>query len=294
MSGKSFANLLLLSAIWGGSFLLLRLAAGAVGPAMLIGSRLMFAALFLSAIALLMRKPMALQGNVRHYAILGGVNSALPFLLLAYSAQTLSTSMLSIINASAPIFGAVVGAIWMRQWLDLKTTLGLLLGSAGVVILVGFDGLVLDSNGIFAVLSCLGAALCYGIASNYARHAKPVNSFANAHGSMWASALMLLPLALLFPARNPLTVELWLLMAILGVVCSGIAYLLYFKLIEDEGATSALTVTYLVPVFGVMWGHGLLDEPIGWSTLLGCAVVLSGTAMVTGLKIRPMMARLRG
>ena len=135
--------------------------------------------------------------------------------------------------------------------------------------------------------AALLASLCYSVASQYARSARSVEPFANAHGTMWTSALMVLPaLALFPPAGAPTTGVVGAVLA-LGVVCSGIAYLLYFRLIEEVGPTSALTVTFLSPVFGILWGALFLGERIGWYTIAGSAIVLLGTALVTGFLPRP-------
>jgi len=132
------------------------------------------------------------------------------------------------------------------------------------------------------VAAALAAALCYGIASLYAKSAKSVEPFANAHGTMWAAALFVLPALPFFPAPATPTPGVWAAVLALGVLCSGIAYLIYFKLIEDVGPTSALTVTFLNPVFGILWGALFLGETVGWHTLAGSGIVLVGTALVTG------------
>ncbi|WP_028116859.1 DMT family transporter [Ferrimonas senticii] len=282
MNLASALRLLALSAAWGGSFLLLRMGASALGPAVLIEGRLLFAALFLSLMAVLLSKAFQFAGNWRHFALLGLANTALPFLLLGYSAQTLNASMMSVLNAAAPIFGAIIGACWDRQAPPKTTVLGLLLGTLGVAIVVGLDPITLDGQMLVAVAASLTAAFSYGFASNYTRRSTKLPAFTNAHGSMWAAALMVLPLALLFPSPTAIDSKLLLLMLILGVVCTGIAYLLYFRLVEEVGATSALTVTYLVPLFGVLWGHLVLDEPLSSNILLGGVVVLLGTSLVTG------------
>jgi drug/metabolite transporter (DMT)-like permease len=291
MTAASLARLLALSAIWGASFLFMRMGAPVLGPTLLIGCRVLFAALFLAVVGAALRKPLDVQHNGLHYLVLGLFNSALPFLLFAFAARTLSASLLSILNATAPIWGAVIGALWTRTALSARSVLGLALGVAGVALLVGFDPSTWRAGAPLAIALALAAALSYGIATNYAKSARKVEPFANAHGSMWAATLLIAP-ALPFtppPAMPSLTIALAVLA--LGVVCSGIAYLLYFRLIADIGAASALTVTFLVPVFGVLWGHVILGEPLGWNTLLGALVVIVGTALVTGFSVRALLRR---
>lgn len=285
MGLHNFLRLLLLAALWGGSFLFMRIAAPVIGPAILIEFRLLLAALFLLAASWYLNKNLNLIQHWKHFAMLGWFNTALPFLLIAFAAQTLSASLLSIINATAPIWGTLLIALRLRQKVALKTLLGLAIGITGVMLLVGFDQTMLNEGAAIAVISALCAALCYGIASCYAQGKTGVEPFANAHGSMWLATILLVPVQPFFPAQSstePLIIGSVLL---LGVFSTGVAYLLYFRLVAEVGAASALTVTYLVPVFGVLWGWLFLDEAIGWHTIAGTAIVLTGTALVTGFKL---------
>ncbi|WP_163134198.1 DMT family transporter [Agarivorans sp. Alg241-V36] len=290
MELASIIRLLLLSAIWGSSFLFMRIAAPVLGPAMLIELRVGFAALFLLMVGYFLKKKLHLKQHWRHYFILGFFNSALPFLLLAYAAQTLSASLLSILNATAPIWGAIISALWLRQALPSKKVLGLAIGVVGVAILVGFDNASIEPGAKLAIAASIGAAVCYGIASSYAHSAKSVEPFANAHGGMWASTILVLPALLFFPVHETPSSNLLLSVVFLGVVCSGVAYLLYYRLISDVGASSALTVTFLIPIFGIFWGSVFLQESIGWSTVVGTMIILLGTALVTGFSPRQVFA----
>ncbi len=287
MNTVNMLRLVALAAIWGGSFLFMRIAAPVLGPAVLIEYRVLFAALFLLGVAWVMRRrgketPLDLRQHWKHYLMLGFFNSALPFLLFAFAARTLSASVLSVLNATAPMFGALVGAVWARQGVSARTGLGLVLGTVGVALLVGFDHVSERPGAAVAIAAALVAAFCYSIASQYAKSAKAVPPFANAHGSMWAATLFVIPALPFFPSPGVPTAGIWAAVLALGVVCSGIAYILYFKLIEEVGTTSALTVTFLNPMFGILWGAIFLHEVIGWHTLLGSGIVLVGTALVTG------------
>jgi drug/metabolite transporter (DMT)-like permease len=293
MSHASLFRLVLLSAIWGAAFLFMRIGAPVLGPTLLIEIRVGLAALFLFAVGLLLKKALNLGANWRHYLILGLLNSALPFLLFAYAAQTISASLLSILNATAPIWGAVIGAAWSRTPLSARAAVGLVLGISGVALLAGFDQVTLQPGAALAIAAALGAACSYGIASLYAKSAKTVEPFANAHGSMWAATLLIAPALPFFPAvAVPDASVIWAVIA-LGILCSGVAYLLYFRLIADIGAAPALTVTFLIPVFGIIWGNLVLDEPIGWHTLAGSAIVILGTALVTGFSVGSLFQKRR-
>lgn len=292
MNTASLTRLLLLSAIWGASFLFMRIGAPVLGPSLLIFARVGLAALFLLMMAFYLRKPLNAPRHWKHYLILGLFNSALPFLLFAYAAQTVSASLLSILNATAPIWATAIGAIWLRSRPSPKALFGMLLGVIGVSLLVGVETVTLPERGTLAIVAGLGAAFSYGIATTYTKSAKSVEPFANAHGSMWAATLMLVPFALQsgpIPAMLPLHVILSV--TALGIVCSGVAYLLYFRLIADIGAAPALTVTFLIPVFGILWGTVFLGEHVGWHTLVGSLIILAGTALVTGFSLSTVLPR---
>lgn len=292
MNTASAVRLLLLSAIWGASFLFMRIGVPVLGPSLLIVARVGLASVFLLTVALYLRKSLDTPRHWKHYLVLGLFNSALPFLLFAYAAQTVSASLLSILNATAPIWAAAIGAIWLRTRLSAKTVLGMLFGVIGVGILAGFETLALPGGGALAIAAGLGAAFSYGIATTYTKSATSVDPFANAHGSMWAATLLMLPFAAQAPAVPHIPpVHVIFSVVALGILCSGVAYLLYFRLVADMGAAPALTVTFLIPVFGILWGALFLDEKVGWHTLAGSITVLLGTALVTGFSVSTLMRR---
>ena len=284
MNTANMLRLVLLAAIWGSSFLFMRIAAPVLGPAVLIEYRVGFAAVFLAIVGVILKKRLDLRANWKHYLILGLLNSAFPFLLFAFAARTLSASVLSVLNATAPMWGALIAALWSRQAISGRSALGLVLGTAGVALLVGFDQVTSRPGAGIAIAAALVAAVSYSVASAYAKTAKSVEPFANAHGSMWAATLLVIPVLPFFPAPAEPTIGIMGAALALGVLCSGIAYILYFKLIQDVGPTSALTVTFLNPLFGILWGALFLGEVVGWHTILGAAIVITGTALVTGFR----------
>jgi drug/metabolite transporter (DMT)-like permease len=284
MSTANLLRLIFLAAIWGGSFLFMRIAAPVLGAAVLIEYRVLFASLFLAVIALALKKPLNLRQNWKHYLILGLFNSAVPFLMFAFAARTLSASLLAVLNATTPLWGTLIAAVWTRNMVSAKVMFGLLLGACGVALLVGFDHVTTKPGAGIAIAAVLFASFNYGIASNYAKQAKAVEPFSNAHGSMWASTLLVLPALPFFPVPGEPTIGIMGAVLALGILCSGVAYLIYFRLIQDVGPSSALTVTFLSPLFGILWGMLFLGESVGWYTFAGAAVVITGTALVTGFR----------
>ncbi|WP_299735026.1 DMT family transporter [uncultured Endozoicomonas sp.] len=265
-----------------------------LSPAAMIESRVLLAALFLLLVAQLLKKQLPLRQHWKHFLILGLFNSALPFLLLAWSAKTLTASMLSVLNATSPIWGLLIGLLFRQSTMTVRSALGLAIGITGVTVLVGMDNVLTLKAAPLAILTALGAAMSYGIASNYAHSAKTtVSSFDNAHGSMWAASLLILPIVPFSPANTGVTTQIVSAVILLGILCTGVAYLLYFRLIDALGAPSTLTVTFLVPVFGTLWGHYLLGESIGWHTIAGGISVLIGTALVTGFSIKTLFGQSR-
>lgn len=282
MTTASVVRLILLGAIWGSSFLFMRIAAPAFGPPTLIGIRLGLAALFLACVALATQRALPVHSNWRHYLFIGGVNSAAPFLLFAYAALHLPASLLSLFNSLAPLCGALVAALWLKTPITARTGIGLLLGMMGVGVL-SYEHLAAASLAgeattlALSFAAALGAPLLYGIAATYIKKtAVGGRPFDNAHGSMWAASLLAAPFAATFaPATTPAT-PIWGAALALGLVCTGIAYLLQFKLITDLGPTRALTVAFLIPVFGVLWGVWLLGEPVTLYLFGGGALIVMG------------------
>ncbi|MGI9919034.1 DMT family transporter [Vibrio owensii] len=291
MTAASFFRLLCLAAIWGGSFLFMRVAANTFGPAYLIEFRVGFAAIALLLISIYLKKKLSFTAHTKHFFIIGLFNTAAPFLFFAYAAQTLNASTLSILNSTAPIWGALIGFIWYRSPLTPKAILGMAIGIAGVAVLVGWSAVKIGDEAILPIIASLLAACSYGIATNYTKNAPQIPAFNNAHGSMWAAVIWVLPLLPFLPMRaEPTSIE-WSSVVALGVVCTGLAYLLYFRLVSEVGPASALSVTFLIPVFGILWGYLILDEPIGFNTIIGTILVLSGTMLVTGFSPTAMLAK---
>lgn len=284
MRRRDLLDLLLLAAVWGGSFLFMRLAVGEFGPVALIELRVGLAALFLLPAALWRGKLPIIAKHWKAILVVGTLNAALPFLLYAYAAQSLGAGFLSVANAVTPVWGAVVGWLWLKDKLPWSRSLGLAIGLLGIVVLV-WDKLNFQAGGTGpAVLAAVSAPVFYGIAANWTkRFLTGVDALSNATGSMLAASLVLLPLALVTWPQTPVSGLAWGATILLAVVCTGAAYIVFFRLIANVGPTGAVSVTFLVPVFGVVWGAWFLDEAITVSILTGAGIILVGTALALGL-----------
>lgn len=283
-SSSSLARLVLLGAIWGGAHALTRYSVPYFGPVWVVELRYGLAGLMLAVVAWTTARPLRLKDQWRQILVLGIFNTALPFFLLTYAAQSLPASVLSVLNATAPVFGAVIGAIWLRQRPSLTVCLGLVLGIVGVALLVSDDLAQAEVTSAVAVAAALCTACLYGFSSNYARrHAARLDHFNSAHGSLWVAFVLTLPAVPGNLPPGPLGPGPVAAALVLGLVCTGVAYLLYFRLIRDEGPMYALTVAYLIPVFGVLWGVALLGEAVTPALVAGGTLVIAATALATGM-----------
>jgi len=278
----------LLGALWGASFLFMRLGAAEFGALPTAGMRVAIAALFLLPLLLLRGQWQALSKHWGKIFFLGMLNSGIPFALYAYALLSISTGLSSLLNATVPLFGALVAWLWLKDRPHGMKILGLLIGFVGVAMLAwGKASFKPDASGLvtgWAVLACLGACLCYGISASFTkRHLGGVPSLVIATGSqLGATVGLALPSLWLWPSQPP-SPTAWLALLAVGVLCTGVAYVLFFRLIDKVGAAGALTVTFLIPVFAVLYGVVFLGESVtAWMLICG-TVILLGTALSMGL-----------
>lgn len=283
MRPADMLRLVTLAALWGGSFLFLRITAPVLGPLFLAELRLVLAAATLLAWAWMTGRQVSFAGGWRSYLVIGAVNSAAPFALFAYAAVHLPASYSAVLNATSPLFGALFAALWLNERLTLRRVAGALAGMTGVALLVGFGPVALDAKVILAALAAIGGACCYALAVVYTRlRAGGIEPFAVAVGSQIGAALILSPALAPWPGAGLFTPGVVASILALAVACTAFAYVLYFRLIADVGAARALTVTFLIPVFGVLWGVLFLGEPLSWFMLAGGALVIGATWLVVG------------
>ncbi|MDC6171241.1 DMT family transporter [Paucibacter sp. XJ19-41] len=291
MKPFDIAELLLLAAIWGASFLFMRLGAHEFGPIAMAAVRVGGASLMLLPLLAARQGLNELGREWRPLLAVGLLNSALPFALFSFAALSITAGLSSILNATTPLWGAIVAWIWLAQRLSLLRCIGLALGFAGVLFLAWDQASFKPGGSGWAILACLGAALSYGVAANYTkRFLAHVSPLSVATGSqVFAALLLALPAFWLWPAQPP-SLQAWVGVLLLALLCSGIAYILFFRLMSRIGATNTIAVTFLIPVFAVLWGWLFLAEAFTARMALGCAVVLLGTALAVGLLGKPNKA----
>ena len=262
----------------------MRIAAPAFGPVALVFLRVAGAALLLVALLAARGELAAVREHWRAIAIVGLVNSAVPFLCFAYAAQSINAGLSAIFNSATPLFAAVVAWLWLGDRMTPLRVAGLAIGFAGVLWL-GWDKADFGPGGsAWAIAACLLATMSYGIAPSLTkRHLGGVPPLAVAAGSQVAATLFLaVPAALAWPAQAP-SAPAWLMVALLAFFGTGLAYLLYFRLIASAGPANAVAVTYLIPIFAVVWGGMFLGEQLTLPLVAGCAVIFIGTALATGM-----------
>ncbi len=276
--------LTLLAAIWGSSFIFMRILAPVLGPAITATARTLVAGLFLVALFSLLKTPMDWRKRFKHYLVVGVFNSGLPFLLYSFAALHLPASIPAIVNALTPLWGAVFSALLLKDPLTPRKLIGLGLGIGGVAVIALRGSGISELPDLPSLLACVLATVCYGFSGAYIKGwASSIPSRAMTAASLSVAGIVLLPFAALTaPALNAVAPAIWIMAVVFALLCSALAYLIYFRLIGSAGVTVALSVTLLVPVFAFLWGFLFLGEAIGPSALIGAVLVLAGTYMVVG------------
>ena len=287
MRPRDFAGLIMLSALWGGSFLFIRVAVPALGPFLLVELRVGLAAAALFLYALAAGRMPKIRGRWRSFLVLGFLNAAVPFSLISAAEIHLTASLAAILNSTTVMFTAIVAAVWMGDPLTARKAIGIVLGIVGVSVLVGWDPLPLNGAVLFAVAAMLLASLSYALGATYAKRSfSGIPPLGMAIGQLSGAVVLLLPMAVVsVPERAPSTVVTFSMLG-LAFLSTAVAYLIYFRLIENVGPTSTVTVTLLVPVFGLLFGVLLLEEPFGPGTLAGLGIILTSVVLITGLALR--------
>jgi drug/metabolite transporter (DMT)-like permease len=287
METRDLGALVLLGALWGASYMFIRVAVPALGPFALMGLRVALAASVLALYAaFLVRDLPKFRSRWREFLIVGATNSAVPFTLIAAAEIELTASLAAILNSTTALFAAAVAAVWIGEALTMKKVFGLVMGLVGVAVLVGWDPIPLNSIVLLSVGAMLAASLSYAIGGVYVKRTfAGVPPLAMAIGQQAGAAVLLLPLAAVSLPEEAPPLPAALSALALTLLSTAVAYLLYFRLIENVGPTKTLTVTFLIPVFGLLFGVVLLGEPIGVGTLVGFGIILYSVALVTEVRL---------
>ena len=278
MRAADLARLFALAALWGGSFIFIRVSAPVVGPVWMAESRVLLGGLALLAWHGVTRFDAQWRTHWRFYALIGIANCAVPFSLYGYAGLRLPASTMAFLNATSPMFGLLLAAIFGTERVTAAKVAGLLVGAAGVALVARPEG----AGSALAAAACLAASFSYGLTGLLIRRlGAGAPSRGIAVGSQLAAALALAPLLPLWmPSALPTPVVAANLLA-LGVLASGVAFILYFRLMADVGATRALTVTFLVPLFAFAWAALFLGETLTPAIAAGAILILAGTLLVT-------------
>lgn len=292
MRPHSVVELLLLSIFWGSSFLLIQIGVADFGPAPLIFLRTMLAGLVLLIVLAFRRQISTLLNHWKSFIPLGLLDSSLPYMLSAYAALHIPSGTISVINAVTPLWGALVAWLWLGIRLTLTGAIGLLIGLLGIVFLVWDRFELALSDSTFALTAAVIGPICYALSACYAKkYLSSFNPFVNATGSSLTSGVLLLPLAWFWWPETEVSANAWYAALVLAVVCSAIAYVLYYRLIQHIGPARAMTVSYLVPVVGLFWGWALMDEQLTARTIVGVMLIFSGLALANSVRPKPTAER---
>ena len=289
MRPQDLLRLVVLAALWGGSYLFMRFAVPYFGPVALIEVRVAIAGAALAAFVY------ATQGGIgwkRHwpgYLFVGAVGLAAPFVLIAQGLTAIDASTAAILNALSPLFATIVAALWIHERVTFAKMCGIGLCLAGTAVLVGWTPTPMSAKQLVAAGCCVLATALYGYTIVFTKvklkGAKPMSTAA---GTLLIAALTLLPFTPHDGRYASAPFAAWIAALGLALLSTAFAFILYYRLIADVGPVKAITVTLLVPIFGVVWGVAFLHEPVTAGRLAGCAIILTGCSLILGLVPLPL------
>lgn len=276
--------MVILAAIWGSSFLFARISVGEFGAIPLSAARSLVAALTLFPLMVIKGQWPYFRDNWKHFIVLGLISTALPFTFITISTQFSTAGFASILNSLTPIMSAGVAWIWLKEYLSIPAMIGIGLSFVGVLFMITDTQSIATDFILLPVLTGLGAAFFYALTGNYSRKfVQNVPSVAQATGCQVFAALFLIPPALYLWPENDISPGGWMNAVILGLMCTSLAFILYFYLLKNIGVARTVIVTYMIPIFGMLWGYLFLDEIITTKMFMAAILILSGIALTTGL-----------
>jgi drug/metabolite transporter (DMT)-like permease len=294
MKTRHFLQLIGMSALWGASFPLLRIASPAFGPMALAGIRCVLASLVLALLMVLLRQRWPEKASWKSLAALALVTVVAPFVLFSWAALTLPAGYSAVLNATAPLFGVIAAAIVGDEALTRRRLFGCALGFFGVTLLVQLGPVEADLKVVLAALACTAASACYGVGAIFMKRSTtrhhPLAASAVIH--IAASLMLAVPIGVAVPQMQPST-GAWLAVALLGLVTSGFMYWISLRLMREIPASAATSSAFMIPLFGVTWGGMFLGEPVTVGMLPGSLLILLATALITGFNPVQLFTRLR-
>jgi drug/metabolite transporter (DMT)-like permease len=282
MNPRDTGIYLLLAAIWGGNFVLMKFGAPEFGPVPLAALRAVFSALFLLPVALMGKHLLKVAQHWRDLAVFSILNNVLPFILIAYATCFVSAGLASILNATMPLWVCLVAWIWFAERPGMLRIVGMVVATAGVATVAWAD-VAVRSDAYLAVVACIVGAVSLGLASNYVKkHFAQMHPIALTFSSSVAASLVLaIPAGMTWPDKNP-SVVAWAAVLVQATISSALASVLYYQLVERIGQTKATSIAFLIPVFAATWDIVFFRHAPSANSLVGATIVLAGSAMVTG------------
>lgn len=290
MRPQDLVRLVVLAALWGGSYLFMRFAVPHFGPVALIEVRVAIAGAALAAFVYATQGEIGWRRHWRGYLFVGAVGLALPFVLIAQGLTAIDASTAAILNALSPLFATVVAAFWIREPVTFAKMAGIALCLAGTAVLVGWTPTPMTAQQLVAAGCCVLATALYGYTIVFTKvKLKGAKPMATSAGTLLVAALTLLPFTPHDGRYAAAPASAWMAALGLALLSTSLAFILYYRLIADVGPVKAITVTLLVPIFGVVWGVLLLHEPLTPGRIAGCAIILAGCSLILGLARLPAL-----
>lgn len=278
MNKQQFMLLIVLSALWGSSFMFMKVLSPVLGPIATASFRLLIGGSILMVYFKITKKKTDVKGDVWILFQIGVIGLALPYFCFAFAAQYIPSNLSAILNSTSPMFSFILGILLYRDKIRLQKVVGLVFGTIGVIIITGKIG----NSEIIGIIAVLIASFLYGVSGVIVRSkARHIDSSSIGLYSQLFGGLFLLPFILFFPIEQVITIDIVVILVLFGFLTSAIALLIYYKLMKEIGPTKTLTVTYIMPLFAIIWGYVILQEGITLSTILGGITIVAGTILLT-------------
>jgi drug/metabolite transporter (DMT)-like permease len=293
---QDIARLVALAAVWGASYLFMRYAVPQLGPVRMIFLRVLVGGLLLATFLAVTRGSIDWRRHWKDFLFVGAIGIALPFVLIAGALTSIDASTGAILNALSPLFTAVIAALWIRDPLTLPKLAGISLCIVGTIVLVGWTPAPMSTQQLIGASMSIGATALYGLSNVYTKvRLKAASAMGTSVGTLLLAAVVLAPVAFLTPAPRDVAEvapPVWAATLALAVFSTAIAFIWYYRLIADVGPVKSITVTLLVPIFGMVWGAIFLGEPVTPGRVAGCAIILAGCSLILGIIRNPLRARM--